>query len=132
MNETKTLKARHSDGSIEECSIQIVESTDLGKLIFSGAGFQGIEFPNRDLFDALTSLRSALEKIGIQLLCAGARSDVFPSGMCRDMFRGRKAYILKLGFPARDFVDIFDYSDSQAVGSVSEQQAFYEKWFASL
>jgi hypothetical protein len=131
MSETKTIKARQPDGTIEECSVQIGPQW---KLVFSGSGMQGREFSNGDLFDALTSLRRALENTGVQLLCAGARPDVFPSGMSRDMGGGRKAYITKLGRPAlqTDLVDIFDYSDPQSVGTVSDQQAFHEKWIASL
>jgi hypothetical protein len=133
MSETKTIKARRPDGTIEECPVQIVQNPQW-KLVFSGAGFREREFSNGDLFDAFTSLRTALEKINVQLLCAGARLDVFPSGMSRDMGGGRKAYITKLGCPAlrSDLVDIFDYSDAQSVGKVSDQQAFHEKWIASL
>ena len=133
MSETKTIKVRRPDGVIEECSVEIVQDPQW-KLIFSGVGLQGREFVNGDIFDAFISLRTALETIGVQVLCAGARPNVFPSGMSRDMGGGRKAYITRLGSPAlrADLVDIFDYSDAQSVGSVSDQQAFHEKWAASL
>jgi hypothetical protein len=133
MSETKTIKARRPDGTIEECSVHIVQSHQW-RLVFSGFGMQGRDFSNGDLFDAFTSLRTALENIGVQLLCAGARPDAFPSGMSRNMGGGRKAYITKLGCPAlrTDLVDIFDYSDAQSVGSVSDQHAFHERWVASL
>ncbi|HSS97469.1 MAG TPA: hypothetical protein VLK33_10585 [Terriglobales bacterium] len=132
MNETKTIKARRADGTIEECSIQIIQSPHW-KLIFSGAGLQEKEFLDCDLFESFISLRKELEGVGIQLLCAGARSDVFPSGMSRDMGGGRKAYITKLGCsPTRaDLVDIFAYSDHPSVGTVSEQQIFHTKWISS-
>jgi hypothetical protein len=133
MTEIKAIKIRHPDGTIEECSVEIAQGPQW-KLVFSGAGHPQREFSNGDLFDALTSLRKTLEESGIQILCAGARRDVFPSGMSRDMGGGRKAYITKLGNPAlrTDLVDIFDYSEPQSVGNVSEQQAFHEKWVASL
>ena len=89
-----------------------------------------MEFKGDDLFKALCSLREALEKVGAQALCAGARPDVFPSGMARGMGGGRKAYITQIGFPAlrTDLVDIFDYAPPEAVGSVIEQKVFHEEW----
>jgi hypothetical protein len=133
MSEIKAIKARRPDGTTEECTVEIVQNPQ-SKLVFFGAGFQGREFSGGDLFDAFTSLRKTLEEAGVQLLCAGARPEVFPSGMSRDMGGGRKAYITKLGNPAlrTDLVDIFDYSDAQSVGSVSDQHAFHERWVASL
>jgi hypothetical protein len=48
---------------------------------------------------------------------------------CPAIWADRKAYITKLGNPAlrTDLVDIFDYSEPQSVGSVSDQQACHEK-----
>jgi hypothetical protein len=133
MTEIKTIKARHRDGTIESCSIEILSSPHWA-LVFSGLEFQRREFSGRDLFEALISLRATLEPNGVQLLCAGARVDVFPSGMSRDMGGGRKAYITKLGCPAdrSDLVDIFDFCDSATIGSVSDQEAFHAKWTVSL
>ena len=47
---------------------------------------------------------------------------------------GIKAYVNRLGFPARltDLVDIFDYAGSEIVGSVAEQNAFHKKWVELL
>jgi hypothetical protein len=133
MSETRTIKAQRPDGGIEQSSIEIAQSPQW-RLVFSGVGFRNLEFSNGDLFDAFTSLRVALEEIGVRLLCAGARADVFPSGMSRDMGGGRKGYITKLGQPALrcDLVDIFDHCDAQFIGKVSDQQAFHKKWAASL
>jgi hypothetical protein len=133
MSETKTIKVRYLNGTIEDCSIQVAQHPEW-KLVLSGEGFRGREFSGGDLFDALTSLRVALEELDIQLLCNGARPDVFPSGMSRDMSGGRKAYVTKLGCPAlrTDMVDIFDYADAQSVGTVRDQQIFHEQWVASL
>lgn len=128
MNNLRTIKARHANGNIEECSVRIERHPH--KLFFSGVGFQEREFSSGDLFDALMLLRIELERMNVQLLCNGARRDVFPSGMCRDMGHGGSAYIMKLGRPAlpTDLVDIFDYSEDPSLGSVSEQQDFYRKW----
>jgi hypothetical protein len=68
--ETKIIKGRHPDGTIEECSFQI--ALPPCRLVFAGVGLHEREFSERDLFDALTSPRKALEEMGVQLLCAGA------------------------------------------------------------
>lgn len=132
MSEIKVIQARHPDGTMEECSVEISNGPNW-KLVFRGAGLNKRPFTGSDLFAAFTSLRKTLEENEIQLLCVGARPDVFPSGMSRDMGGGRKAYVMKLGQPVRsEPVDIFDFSDVQLIGSVSEQQAFHDKWIASL
>jgi hypothetical protein len=130
--EIKVVKAQHPDGTLEESSIEVQQPE--WKLVFSGAGMSYRPFVAQDLFGALIELRKVLEEKGIRLLCAGARRDVFPSAMSRDMSGGRKAYITKMGCPGRreDLVDIFDYADTQLIGSVSEQKTFHDNWFASL
>lgn len=92
------------------------------------------EFSGDDLFDALVKLRTQLERHGCQLLCKGARPDVFPSGMSRSMGGGRQAYIMRLGKPARmeDLVDIFDFAAAEQVDVVDAQKEFREKWINSL
>lgn len=132
MSEIKVIQVRHPDGAKEECSIEISNGPDW-KLVFSGAGLHRRLYTGRDLFDAFISLRKALEEGGIQLLCVGARRDVYPSGMSRDMGGGRKVYVTKLGEPARSApLDIFEFSDVEWIGSVSEQLAFHDQWSASL
>jgi hypothetical protein len=87
----------------------------------------------RDIFDAFESLRELFEGDGVQLLCAGARPDVRPSGMSRSMSGGRKAYVLgsKGQGSINDLVDIFEYADRDVVGTVREQREFYATWLAS-
>src|SRR5882724_545410 len=133
MSEFKTIKVRLKDESIEECSVEIVNDPDW-ELIFSGLGVNGRKFSGRDLFDSLIALRLFLEGISAKPLCAGARRDVFPSGMSRDMGGGRKAYITRLGTPVvgADLLDIFDYANAESVGTVAEQQDFHDKWIEAL
>jgi hypothetical protein len=93
---------------------------------------QGRIFEGSDLFDALMSLRKQLEGAGFRLLCAGARRDVYPSGMARSMGNARKAYIFELGKPATELVDIFAEARPEQVGTVDEQQRFRQQWMTSL
>jgi hypothetical protein len=133
MNEANAIKVRLGDGTIKECAI-VPSSSPPWRFAFSGIELPVPEFAGDDLFEALIALRSELEKIGAQLLCAGARPEVFPSGMSRSMGGGRKAYVTRLGSPAlrTDLVDILEYAGPEAVGSVAQQKAFHEKWTGSL
>jgi hypothetical protein len=86
-------------------------------------------YGGRDLYEALQNLRQDLEPEGVRILCAGARTDVAPSGMGRSMGGGRKVYILKIGQQATsDLVDIFDPAEPDLIGTVEEQRAYFERW----
>ncbi|MFB7380777.1 hypothetical protein ACFC6U_36585 [Kitasatospora purpeofusca] len=83
-----------------------------------------------DLFDALSDIRLQIEPLGYLLLCNGARTDAYPSGMCRDMGRGSIVYILQPGRAARRQVSVFDRAAPASVGTVAAQREFYEAWIA--
>ena len=78
-----------------------------------------------DLFESLTTLRRELERQGLGLCVEGARADVFPSGMSRQMSGGRKAYRVVRGRKPEptDVVDVFDATSCDSVVSVDEQLA---------
>jgi hypothetical protein len=77
-----------------------------------------------DLFDCLLAIRRELERDGGRVCCLGARPDVWPSGMARQMAGGRKAYRHHPGRrPTRaDLVDVFDPADCAEVVTVAEQE----------
>lgn len=131
MSQASRIKALLPDGMIEEVTIS-PSSGPPWTLTFSGLGMLNQTFSGTDLFDALVALRRRLEAIGCRLLCAGARRDVYPSGMARAMGGARKAYIFELGRSARDLVDIFAEAKPAQVGTVDEQEQFRQKWAASL
>ena len=101
-------------------------------LAVSGDDYGNKEFGGRDLFEALIALRRDIEAQGGRLLCAGARRDVYSSGMARSMGNARKAYVMKLGEPATVMVDIFDHADPNLVSTIDEQRNFRDQWVASL
>jgi hypothetical protein len=82
-----------------------------------------------DLFESLSALRGQLEVDGLQLCVAGARADVFPSGMSRQMGGGRRAYRLVAGRTPEldDLVDVFDPADQRDVVGVDEQLASVQR-----
>jgi hypothetical protein len=89
-----------------------------------------VEAEASDLFAALCQVRRQLEARDVVLCCAGARRDVWPSGMARDMGQGLKAYQLSLPRTAErpPLVGIFDPASSEDVGTVAEQEAFAQAW----
>jgi hypothetical protein len=74
-----------------------------------------------------------LDKDGIRLCCNGARLNVWPSGMARDMGGGFKAYALQMGRKAsrEDLVDIFDAAPIDTIATVEEQRRFNKEWLSS-
>jgi hypothetical protein len=87
-----------------------------------------------DLFDNLQAIRLYLEQLGWWMLCNGARKDVYPSGMSRESVGGRTVHRMRMGerVHASDHMDMFDPCDREALGSVREQNAFFEAWLATF
>ena len=86
-----------------------------------------------NIFDSVVELRKKLELNNIYLLCNASVINVYPSGMQKE-FGGTKAYKLQMGKQAIliDVVDIFDYDSELKIGSVKEQEEFFENWIKSL
>ena len=86
-----------------------------------------------NIFDSIVELRKKLELNNIYLLCNVSAINVYPSGMEKE-FGGTKAYKLQMGKQAvlADVVDIFDYDSELKIGSVKEQEEFFESWIESL
>ncbi|MGI5426000.1 hypothetical protein [Streptomyces sp. CA-179760] len=84
-----------------------------------------------DLLECLKSARRDLEDMGLLLCCQGARLNVFPSGMTRQMTEGRLAYSLKAGkIPSDDdLVDIFAPADCSEVATLEDQRAAIRELF---
>jgi hypothetical protein len=91
------------------------------------------KIPCEILYDGFQLLHRQLDGLDIKLLCQGYRYDVRPSGMALDMGHGILAYIMKLGRPATELVNIFDSTDNVAdIVSYNEQQSYFGKWIDSL
>ena len=86
-----------------------------------------------NIFDSVLELRKKLELKNIYLLCNASVINVYPSGMQKE-FGGTKAYKLQMVKQATlsDVVDIFDYDSELKIGSVKEQEEFFESWIESL
>lgn len=136
MNEKVSVEIQMSDGAIKPVDVEIRHDpqTSVWKLILKDIGIGEQSVVGDDLFLAMVELRKVLERSEAQLLCAGARPEVFPSGMSRGMGGGRKAYVTRIGEPARrsDIVDIFDYATPESVVTVEQQADFHAKWAESM
>ncbi len=87
-----------------------------------------------DYFEALCEIRNRLEAEGWRPVCYGSSRNVYPSGMCRGMGLGLKAYKMQLGRRAllADLVKIFDAGPDVEPSSVEEQKRFQQEWLRSL
>jgi hypothetical protein len=95
------------------------------------AGLGTVRTVGPDQFECLLQLRNEVEPLGYRILVNGARRNVWPSGMGRDMGGGRKAFVLVLGVPGRpDLVDIFEPAPESEIARVEDQRAFFERWLA--
>ncbi|MEU6801729.1 hypothetical protein [Streptomyces neyagawaensis] len=81
-----------------------------------------------DVFQALRSIRKELTARGIAICCNGARVDVRPSGFSAS-HGAWMLYVLHMWRPStvRDLVPIFGYAPPSKVGSVEEQDAYWER-----
>jgi hypothetical protein len=97
-------------------------------------GGREIVSTERDLFACMQKIRVDLEANGDRLLCNGARQDVYPSGMSRDMSGGLVAYVLTIGkrTTREDLVRITDFAPLEKTASVQEQEEFHKRWVASI
>ena len=86
-----------------------------------------------DLFEALQIARNEASKVGLTLLCNGARLNVYPSPMMRSMGGAAMAYTLTLGEQAqrKNIVCIFDNTE-ETISTPKEQDEFYQRWLKSL
>jgi hypothetical protein len=136
MSEKQTfrVKATLSDGTVKvlRLNLSLHTSAGLWELQLEDLEEHPISFRETDIYKAMQTLKEYLETKGCQLLCAGARPDVAPSGMSRSMGGGRKAYVMQMGKQATELIDIFDYAEPGVVGTVKQQREFVETWFASL
>ena len=86
-----------------------------------------------DAFAALNAARAKFEPQGWRFLCNGARRDCYAFGAQLATDLGEQVFQLVPGKSAAkgDLVGIFQPADESSVGSLVEQQAFFERWKSS-
>ena len=129
----KVISILQSDGGILSFSINLEGEYGGIKISWSQGNLNG-EVHAEDYFAGLIQVREIFSKKNIVVLCNGARYDVYPSRMSRQMSKGIKAYALTLGRQTSqaDLVDIFGLADLNKIGTPQQQKDYYEKWLNSL
>ena len=95
---------------------------------------RALEESATDYFEALCRIRGRLEEEKLIPFCYGASLNVYPSGMCRDMSAGMKAYRLTIGkhaSPKSDLVGIFEEGPDVIPATVARQKEFFDEWLKS-
>jgi len=122
------------DGDIhKKASIQLKENDLLCILEISyDNGVNSITSENSDYFSCFMDIRK--RNPHIKFLCKGAKINVYPSSIARQMSQGKVAYECTMGKSAtRDnIVHIFDFDDENISNSPIEQIEYHKKWFDSL
>lgn len=133
MSEIIQLSLLQRDGEVSTCEILFPPAPPW--FIRFGSPTLGTKiFEDDDLFECLRDIRRFLEEKGWSIVCNGARGDVYPSPMSRQMGGGRKSYVLRIGMQAHpsSLVDIFDPTTPDKISSVAEQDDFHKRWVESL
>lgn len=129
------LKAHSTEHGIHDVTLTVREAGDeyiiTCKLPLSDDLLTG---QADDCFTALQIIRRKAERRNWNICCKGARRNVWPSAMSRQMGGGVKAYALEMGRQGRadSLVEIFDADDPESYSSVAEQEAYAHAWFESL
>jgi hypothetical protein len=81
-----------------------------------------------NIFEALRSMRTELSPRHISICCNGARVNVRPSGLSAS-HGAWVVYVLYMWRPStvRDLVPVFGYAPPRKIGSVEEQDAYWER-----
>jgi hypothetical protein len=132
-HQTIDVALRRTDGTTSAGELEL-DSGKQCRIRLKWSDGRAEETLGNDLFDCLCLLRERLEPDGWLIMCEGARVDVYPSGMSREMGAGRRAYVLRLGEHAdrNDLVDIFAATKVAQLASVRDQRAYFEKWIESV
>src|SRR5262249_12289462 len=106
------------------------------RLVIAWPGVSGERhFDAPDFYECLRAFRRLIEPDGFRVLCQGARPNVCPSGMTRQMGGALKSYAHTLGQPGsiKDLVGTFDpVEDIASVGTVEEQDGFMRRHWAEF
>ena len=126
----KLMMISDKDSLFFNAQLLAVQIEDVVKLDLFSKEICFLNIEGYDFFDCLLKLRNLLEQKGLFILCQGAATNVYPSRMSRDMSNGLKAYKLDLGKKASidQLVEIFDPASIEIVGTIAEQNVFFQRW----
>ncbi len=105
MNSVINIKAKLPNGTVRDFRFAVPHQRP-SVLEYQGPDGIARICEGHDLFQALVQVRQEFEQEGYRLLCVGSRRDVTPSRMSRSMSGGRKAYIVRRGYPLRRLISL--------------------------
>lgn len=131
MNEYTIHLIGGEEGEIAKITSETTEDNCKVEFHYRGKTISSEDF---DCFSAFSRIREILEKEDLIPFCYGASLNVYPSGMCRDMGRGKIAYKNKMGRQTSrdDLVPIFEEGADVIPASVKNQREYFEEWLESL
>ena len=121
----------HDKGHTDTGTFQYADEYDNAFNLHLFFGGEVLSTHGNDYFHSFCKLRRKLEGRGWRPLCEGARLDVYPSRMCRDMGRGLVAYTITLGSAEVGKAHVFDAAPDVKPATVDEQRAFFDEWLKS-
>lgn len=123
------IEVRHAG---QRLAVRLALDLERGTLKLLLADGRSFAASGEDLWAAFMQLRDAMPEYVFQ--CQGARLNVHPSGMARQMASGLLAYELVMGQQARraDLVQVFDPAEVTERVSPAQQEQFFREWIASL
>ena len=115
-------------------TIKLERNSNLFELVAFADEIGTVHVKGIDYFDCFQRFRKQVETEKLKCLCQGARPNVWPSSMARQMSDGLKAYELTIGEPTSrdDLVEIFAEATEEQVAPLEEQLAFFEAWKQSF
>jgi len=124
---TEIIQLNVQRAGMEKISLQAKLVGSCRLMVAWPVGSEERHFDADDLYECLRAFRRVIEPDGFRVLCQGARPNVCPSGMTRQMGGALKSYAHTLGQPAltKDLVETFDpVEDIRSVSTVEEQDDF--------
>jgi hypothetical protein len=129
------LKAYNSEHGVQDVTLEVREVGDDYVITCKLPVSQDLLTAQaEDCFAALQIIRRQAEGRDWKICCKGARRNVWPSAMSRQMGGGVKAYVLEMGQQGRadSLVDIFDDDQPESYSSVADQESYASAWIESL
>lgn len=126
-----TVTLKHDDGRRDGGTFRYADDHDDSYTLHLLFGDDVFSAYGNDYFDSFCKIRRKLEGRGWRPLCEGARRDVYPSGMCRDMGSGLVAYVMTLGSSEVGKARVLEPDLEIEPATVEEQRAFFDEWLQS-
>ena len=127
-DQTHTIPFHHGDHGTHDVVLSVSRLDD-NYLLSCELPISGevITAKASDCYAALQDVRRKTEGLGWSIHWLGARCNVWPTAMSREMGGGIKAYRLVIGLPPFDLENIFEPDSNPDGSSVADQLAYWQE-----